>query len=274
MLDIVRLLNDKFVEKLAEGYSQTFADNKPEYKDLICRVASRITNTIAQSNTLYHNVEHTVQVTLVGQCVLQGKLQSENNVSPEIWLNFICALMCHDVGYVRGICRADSDGDESPSQNQQLENLTSDAVLMPYHIDRGKQFAAELLGQEQGIDVPFIQKCIERTRFPVPDEPEYQATDDFPGLVRGADLVGQLSDPRYLQKIPAVFFEFEESGYNRITGYKKPGDLIRHYADFYQYSVEPYVKETLHYLSLSEQGREVVDSLLSNIQLAEDARRA
>lgn len=37
---------------------------------------------------------------------------------------------------------------------------------------------------------------------------------NYPGLVQAADLIGQLSDPRYLKKISALFYEFQETGFN------------------------------------------------------------
>lgn len=262
MLDVVKLLNDKFLERLTEDYTREFGKKRPDYADTIVHNANRIINTIAESNTLYHNVEHTIQVTLVGQTVLRGCSLDGHQVTPEIWLNFIMALLCHDVGYVAGICASDRENRRSSD--------ASDAVLMPVHIDRGKRYVKDTFADQPGIDVEFIQECIERTRFPVPDSEGYQRTDDYPGLVRGSDLVGQLSDPRYLKKLPAVFFEFEESGYNTVTGYRQPGDLIRNYAGFYALSVQPYVKETLKYLAKTAEGQQVIASLETNIAHASE----
>jgi hypothetical protein len=56
---------------------------------------------------------------------------------------------------------------------------------------------------------PIIQQAnIEHTRFPVPED-EQHSTADYPGLLRAADLIGQLADVNYLRKIPALFAEFE-----------------------------------------------------------------
>src|SRR5262245_23351295 len=58
----------------------------------------------------YHDLGHTICVTLVGQEVLRGKHLREGGVSPRDWLHFITSLLCHDIGYVRGICRNDRQG--------------------------------------------------------------------------------------------------------------------------------------------------------------------
>lgn len=262
MLDITKILTEEFVDRLAAGYRMAFDSDPSEYEDLITKNAKHVIQMIAGSNTLYHNVEHTIQVTLVGQTILQGKLKVDNSITPEIWLNFIMSLLCHDVGYVSDLgLMSDSDSN--------FKNA-SDAVLMSVHIDRGKRFVEDTFSHQPGIDVEFIKDCIERTRFPIPKKNHHQGTNDFPGLVRGADLIGQLSDPRYLNKLPAIFFEFEENGYNQVTGYKQPGDLLIHYADFYRKSVAPYVGETLEFLSMTEEGKEIIKNHEANIAMAEE----
>jgi hypothetical protein len=87
--------------------------------------------------------------------------------------------------------------------------------------------------------------------------------------VRSADLIGQLSDPRYLKKIGALFYEFEETGVNTALGYAHPGDLRRNYPKFYWTSVYPFVKDAFYYLSLTQQGQEIVAHLYSNVFVVE-----
>jgi hypothetical protein len=87
--------------------------------------------------------------------------------------------------------------------------------------------------------------------------------------VRAADLIGQLSDPRYLKKIGALYYEFEETGVNKALGYHNPGDLRRNYPKFYWTSVYPYVKDALYYLSLTQQGQQVIAHLYSNVFVVE-----
>ena len=42
---------------------------------------------IANSDALYHNTEHTMLVTIVGQEILSGKHMSEGGVTPDDWLH-------------------------------------------------------------------------------------------------------------------------------------------------------------------------------------------
>ena len=62
---------------------------------------------------------------------------------------------------------------------------------------------------------------IEHTRFPVPEDEQHKSTDDFPGLVRAADLIGQLADINYLRKQAALFNEFRETGMSNKLKYNK-----------------------------------------------------
>jgi hypothetical protein len=146
---------------------------------------------------------------------------------------------------------------------------SSDASLTPYHVDRAKQFIEERFGGHKLIDADAIKYNIELTRFPVPKAEDHQDTVNYPGLVRASDLIGQLSDPRYLKKISALFYEFEETGVNQALNYRHPGDLRRNYPKFYWNGVYPYVKDALRYLSLTQQGKQIIANLYSNVFVVE-----
>ncbi|WP_442921818.1 hypothetical protein [Microcoleus sp. ARI1-A5] len=102
------------------------------------------------------------------------------------------------------------------------------------------------------IDAEAILLNIELTRFPVPNGEEHSCTVSYPGLVRAADLLGQLSDPRYLQKMPALFYEFEEIGTNETLGYRHPADLRAGYPKFFWNVVYRYIQEGLQHLEMTK----------------------
>ena len=52
-----------------------------------------------------------------------------------------------------------------------------------------------------------------------------KSTDDFPGPVRAADLVGQIADINYLRKQAALFNEFRETGMSNKLKYNSVADL-------------------------------------------------
>ncbi len=266
------LLIDTFVKRIREGYRRTYGGFKSDYEDIVGWAGSMALENIANSDALYHDVEHTILVTLVGQEILRGRHIREGGVSCEDWLHFLISLVCHDIGYVKGVCRQDRPGRYATGHNQEMVNLPdgcTDASLTPYHVDRAKLFIDERFGGHKLIDAEVIKRNIELTRFPVPKESDHQDTINYPGLVRAADLIGQLSDPRYLIKISALFYEFEETRFNAKVGYKNPGDLRKNYHKFYWNGVYPYIKDALHYLTLTQQGKQIVANLYSNVFVVE-----
>lgn len=273
MLNITHILATELAQRLAANYAVMFGGGDACHLDAAEHIARRALDRIATSDALYHNVEHSVYVTVVGIQILLGRQIAAADVSPADWLNVVTALVCHDIGYVRGICAndgADCLATGIGNQSARPPAGTSDAALMPIHVDRGKRYVAEQFGVAGAVevDVEMVQGCIERTRFPVPDDPAYLRTDDYPGLVRAADLVGQLSDPRYLHKLSAVFFEFEEIGYNSQTGYRRPGDLLNAYPAFFARNVAPFIVDAERYLQRTKDGREILASLYRNLDAA------
>lgn len=272
MFNITELEIENFVQHLQEGYRRTYGGYKLDYGEIIGWAGSMALENIANSDALYHNVDHTILVTLVGQEILRGKHIREGGVSAEDWLHYSISLLCHDIGYVKGVCRADKPGlyatgtDTSPVS---LAPGATDAALTPYHVDRGKLFVQERFGGHKLIDVELVKQCIEPTRFPVPAQEDTQDTGSLPGLVRAADLIGQLSDPRYLKKIPALYYEFAETGVAQKLGYHDPNDLRQNYPKFYWNGVYPYVSEALNYLALTQTGKQVKANLYANVFVVE-----
>lgn len=245
-----------------------------EYANLLGEIATQVLEAIARSDAAYHNLEHTLQVALVGQEILQGKHRSEKGISQLNWLHFMISLLCHDIGYIKGICKGDQ-----PEQNRFVTGIAdgyvtlpataTGASLTPFHVDRGQQFVAEAFSDHPFIDIQALQRSIERTRFPVPADEDHRLTLDYPGLARAADLLGQLSDPHYLAKIPALFDEFEETGGNKALGYEKPGDLRAGYPKFYWLTVSQYVHHGIRYLEVAPEGKPILENLYHNLSVVE-----
>lgn len=277
MFNATEILIDAFVKKLREGYRRIYGGCKKDYEDIIAWAGSMAMENIANSDALYHNVEHSILVTLVGQEILRGKHIREGGVSCEDWLHFMISVACHDIGYVKGVCWQDQEVERlyvtgKDSEMVHLPPGSTDAALTPYHVDRGKLFIDERFGGHKLIDAEVIKRNIELTRFPVPNQDDHQDTRNYPGLIRSSDLIGQLSDPRYLKKISSLFYEFEETGVNQALDYKNPGDLRRNYPKFYWKGVYPYIQDALRYLSFTQQGQQIVANLYANVFIVEQEK--
>src|ERR1700761_9820237 len=72
---------------------------------------SRLTlECIGNSDALYHNIEHSMLVTLVGHDILMGRALLRPT-TPRDYCNFILACLTHDIGYGRGVVPGDGDGE-------------------------------------------------------------------------------------------------------------------------------------------------------------------
>lgn len=268
MFNPTEVMIDAFVKCVSETYRNNYGNSCVEEVGVLGWVARMALENIANSDALYHDVEHTMLVTIVGQEILRGKHIAEGGVTRRDWLQFMISLVCHDIGYVRGVCRQDRDGIYATGIEDQVvevPHVLTDASLTPYHVDRGKLFIKERFSGNAFIDVDDIQRNIELTRFPVPESVDQVSTTCYPGLVRASDLIGQLSDPRYLQKTNRLFGEFEETGVNAKLGYKNPEDLRVDYPKFYWDKVFPFVKEALSFLNRTQQGKTITAHLYANV---------
>src|SRR6516225_5134105 len=63
---------------------------------------------IGNSNALYHNVEHTMLVTLAGHEIIKGRDLLVPTTASD-YANFMVACLTHDIGYVRGVISGDDD---------------------------------------------------------------------------------------------------------------------------------------------------------------------
>ena len=269
MLNLQTLKLRPFIDFLTAGYEATFGRLHPDHVDFLRMASSLALENIANGDMLYHNADHTIMVTLVGQEIIRGKHLFEGSVRPEDELNYLLALLCHDVGYVKGVCEKDDEArgvfDDGMGGSVEISYTGTCAMLTPHHVSRSKLFVRERFGQYDFIDLDVVTDCIERTRFPVPEDEDYQATADLPGLARAADLIGQLGDPEYLRKIPALFYEFEELGHNAQLGCDSPGELRHSYAQFFWGVVHKHVEDGVKLLRVTQEGKEWISRLHSHV---------
>ncbi len=269
MLNIRELVIGQFIENLKNTYLRDYGVTETAYGRVAAWTGRLALENIANSDILYHDVEHTIMVTSVGLAILQGKHLLEGGVTPQDWFHSIVALLCHDIGYVKGICRGDRDGVFATGiagETVALPAGGTGAALTPYHVDRGKTFVRERFSESLiDIDVEQIVSFIEMTRFPVPDGDFYTDTRGYAGLTRAADFIGQLGDPNYLKKLPRLFYEFAEIGANARLGYRNPGDMRKSFGGFYWKVISPYVQDALRYLRVTQEGKQWIANLHSHV---------
>jgi hypothetical protein len=268
MITIPELASEALGSHLAAHMGRRFGSTDAGLIEIVQSAARLATDCIGNSDALYHNVEHTMLVTLAGYDILKGRrLLKETNADD--YAHVLVACLFHDIGYVRGILNGDSADAyviDAEGNKTELGRGSSDAALMPYHVDRSKLFVMDRFAKAKMLDATRIANAIESTRFP----PSAHDSGNEEGmLVRAADLIGQLGDPHYLRKANALYYEFEEVGMNKQLGYDSPADLTDQYPKFFWSSISPFIQSAIRYLNVTSLGRQWIANLYSNVLSAE-----
>ena len=275
MITIPQVMAQTLGAFLATETRGRFGSSHANLADFLPYVSRLTLECIGNSDALYHDIEHSMLVTLVGHDILMGRALLRST-TPRDYSNFILACLTHDIGYVRGVVQGDGDGVYVADVNGRTVRLpigSSDAAMAPYHVDRSKLFVIERFDTLDYLDADRIARAIEYTRFPYVATTSNADTDDLNEeeglLLRGADLIGQLGDPNYMRKANALFYEFQEIGLNEKLGYKTPADVVYKYPQFYWENVAPQIQTAIRYLNVTSSGRQWVANLYSNVFRAE-----
>jgi hypothetical protein len=275
MKTITAIAANKLGNFLTRDFRRIFGSVHDDDGERLGAAARATIECLAKSDALYHNYEHTLQVTMVGRDILHGMMVSQR-IEPADYSHLIVACLLHDIGYVRGVLRGDTGTEfviDHKGNTITLPRGASDAALTPYHVDRSKLFALERLEKTPNIDPARILEAIEMTRFPVPENRNQASVSLEPKLVQAADFIGQLGDPLYARKANALYFEFEEIGTNRQLGYSSPADIIEKYPAFFWNCVSTHLEDGIRYLNMTASGRQWIANLHHHILCAERAQR-
>jgi hypothetical protein len=256
---------------LTNDVREIFGSAQQDIAERLGSLARSTMECLGRSDALYHNLEHTMLVTMVGRDILVGRSMTER-IEPADYDHLIISCLLHDIGYVRGVLTGDTKTafvvDDS-GRTVTLPRGASDAALAPYHVNRSKIFVFERLGKSPTIDAERVARAIEATRFPPASDRPDNRHDLEPRLVQAADLIGQLGDPLYARKANALYYEFEEIGMNRQLGYMSPADLIDKYPAFFWNNVSRYIGIAMTYLNATTSGQQWISNLHNHVFCAE-----
>lgn len=268
MMTLPELATDAFEEFVGSYMRRRFGASEARLVELVPTAARIALECIGNSDALYHNIEHTLLVTLAGHDILRGRAL-HTHMGAADYAHVIIACLTHDIGYVRGLLKED-DGKgfvaDASGRKVTLPRGSSDAALMPYHVDRSKLYIMERIEGSSALDPGRIASAVEGTRFPPLEGQQY---DEEASIVRAADFIGQLGDPNYIRKANALYHEFEEVGINRQLGYESPADIVDRYPQFYWNSVAPHIQTAIRYLNMTSSGRQWIANIYANVFQAE-----
>jgi len=181
------------------------------------------------SNTKYHDLEHTGAVVLATARLIHGAFVEGHVFSTEtIFMGLIGAIF-HDIGFIQKDSELNGSG----------------AKYTVGHEERSIEFMKSYLVQKSFSDQD-IEDCTHIIMCTILSlsikEIPFRSNDiEMLGKIVGsADLLAQMADREYLEKLFLLFMEFEEAG---LPEYGSELDLLKKTEDFYKYMALPRLRE-------------------------------
>ncbi|MEF2145345.1 MAG: metal-dependent phosphohydrolase [Desulfovibrionaceae bacterium] len=172
------------------------------------------------TNTDYHDLSHTLAVLLATARLLHGLHIERGTLDKRsVTLGLYAALM-HDVGYIQEI--GDDEG--------------SGAKYTLIHVERGivfmqQYFTEHGIPDEDSLDCAAMLRCTD-LNIAVSDLAFSTPSAMLVGLALGAaDILAQMADELYMEKLPGLYREFREAG---ILTYESEYDLMRETLNFHK----------------------------------------
>jgi hypothetical protein len=182
-----------------------------------------------ECNTQYHNLEHTTDTLLAMVRLIHGAMINEVIFSEKnVELGLISALF-HDTGYIQSV---DDD-------------VGTGAKYTASHIKRSIAFMEEYFLQRaySGENFEFCSAILRCTGLNVNMNASQfiDLENEMLGKILGtADLLGQMSDRTYLEKLPFLYHEFKEG---KVGGYKSELDLLEKTPEFLKMTIQRFEDE-------------------------------
>jgi hypothetical protein len=183
-------------------------------------------------NTFYHDLSHTMDCLLVTAKLIHGAgLNGIVFTHRDVTLGLISALM-HDTGYIQA-------GED---------NRGTGAKYTLSHVQRSIEFMKKYF-QDNAFPSEYLPICRDFLRCTGLDvkiaEIEFQSREhQILGQILGtADLIGQMANENYLEKLPFLYDEFKEGG---VPGYSNKFDLLKQTPAFWEMVKKRLVMELGH----------------------------
>jgi hypothetical protein len=183
-------------------------------------------------NTFYHDLSHTMDCLLVTAKLIHGAgLNGIFFTHRDVTLGLISALM-HDTGYIQA----------------EEDNTGTGAKYTVSHIERSIEFMKKYF-HDQAVPSEYLPICSNFLRCTGLDvkiaEIKFQSREhEILGQILGtADLIGQMANENYLEKLPFLYDEFKEGG---VPGYNNKFDLMKKTPAFWEMVKKRLVVELGH----------------------------
>ena len=173
-----------------------------------------------ECNTEYHDLKHTLDTFLAVARLVDGYNLTEKKFAVQRAANLLKAALFHDTGYIQEEWDTSGTGAKYTQEhvNRSTHFVEKNAVRLGLHDEDVEYINSYIICSHLGTDFEVLSfsSGIDRTA----------------GAILGtSDLLGQMSDRVYLEKLLFLYYEFREAS---IPGYSTEFDIIRKTLDFYE----------------------------------------
>ena len=227
-LQLAQLIDNRDVEKIIEEVLRIFYYHYSEDSALRVRVAfSQVRSLFAgefpgyrECLAEYHDFNHTMSVLLATARLLDGYNIERVFLPDELAIQLLLAALLHDTGYIQEDWDTEGTGAKYSPQHERrsIEFLERHAEV--FEIEEPEIEPIVRLIQATDLKTDFA-----KITFPSEEQ------QDAGAILGSADILGQMSDRAYLEKLLFLYHEFREAG---IPGYETEFDILRKTRDFYE----------------------------------------
>jgi hypothetical protein len=172
------------------------------------------------SNTKYHNLEHTCSTALAAARLLHGLRVQGQIFSPQAVQLCLIGSLFHDTGLIQ----TDEELKGTGAQHTIGHEDRSIALMGKYLAENG--YSPENV-RDCGHMIKSTELFLSLAEIPFTSED----ARTMGKVVGTADLVAQMADRNYQEKLPLLFLEFQEAG---MEGFESPLELFKKTEEFYR----------------------------------------
>lgn len=180
-------------------------------------------------DTPYHDLEHTMSVTLATMRMVAGAAYEDEALGSGTAEAAVLAALFHDIGFIA----------------HTADTVRCGAQLTQGHEERSAAFAASYL-RRQGYDESSIRSvstfiaCTSLSSRP--SRMRFQSREEQVAahILGSADLLAQMSDRLYLEKLPLLYLELRDAG---IQDYASAFELLSRTPGFFRQVAQPRLEQ-------------------------------
>ncbi|HUH65134.1 MAG TPA: hypothetical protein VLZ07_01765 [Syntrophales bacterium] len=188
--------------------------------DLTVKLFNGKLGNYRKCNTEYHDLPHTMDVFLATARILDGYILVNGMIGERLAIQLLIAALLHDSGYIQ----------------EQQDTAGTGAKYAFCHVERSRSFARqhhkELRLDEE--DAEAVARIIKGTEYSIDFQKlSYASAEERQAgaMLAAADLIGQMADRIYLEKLLFLYYESIEAG---VMGFNTEFDILKKTVEFYE----------------------------------------